>query len=71
MTWLRRNGFYYRSERVGDTVRSVYVGNGFAAEAQLAYDAQCRAAAAEEAAAPADVRISPGDTADAVLASLR
>ncbi len=51
MTWLRSNGFYYRSERDWDTVRSIYVGTGFVAEARLEYDAQRQAAAAEEAAA--------------------
>ncbi len=47
MTWLRRNGYYYRSERDGDTVRSVYVGNGPMAEIFLQLDAERHA---EEAA---------------------
>ncbi len=47
MTWLRRNGYYYRSERDGDTVRSVYVGNGPMAEILLQLDAERHA---EEAA---------------------
>ncbi len=47
MTWRRRDGYYYRSERDGDTVRSVYVGNGPMAEILLQLDAERHA---EEAA---------------------
>ena len=47
MTWLRNTGYYYRSERNGGRVRSVYVGKGLMAEIFLQLDAKRHA---EEAA---------------------
>ncbi len=47
MTWLRKDGHYYRSERDGERVRSVHVGKGLMAEIFLQLDAERHA---EEAA---------------------
>ena len=51
MTWLRRTGYYYRSEREGDTVRSVYVGPDPRAQIFLVLEDECRFEAAMEATA--------------------
>ncbi len=63
MTWLRRNGYYYRSERDGDTVRSVYVGNGPMAEIFLQLDAERHAEEAAQRQERAEM-----DAEDAALA---
>ncbi len=63
MTWLRRNGYYYRSERDGDTVRSVYVGNGPMAEIFFQLDAERHAEEAAQRQERAEM-----DAEDAALA---
>ncbi len=47
MTWLRKDGHYYRSERDGERVRSIHVGKGLMADIVLQLDAERHA---EEAA---------------------
>ncbi len=51
MAWQRREGYYYRSERNGSQVRSVYLGYGPVAARIAELDACRKNAAAETRAA--------------------
>ncbi len=68
MTWRRRDGYYYRSERDGDTVRSVYIGPDPRAQIFLALEEECRCEAAMEDAARREARAAL-DAEDAAMAA--
>ncbi len=68
MTWRRRDGYYYRSEREGDTVRSVYIGPAPRAQIFLALEDECRFEAAMEATARREAQAAL-DAEDAAMAA--
>ncbi len=68
MTWRRRDGYYYRSEREGNTVRSVYIGSDPRAQIFLALEEECRFEATMEADARREAQAAL-DAEDAEMAA--
>lgn len=68
MAW--EGAYYYRKEREGKTVRSVYVGGGVLGELAAAQDARTQAAREEQRAARAQQRAA-GQALDADYSALR